>query len=169
MFLDKISLRSWYLLTAIACAGMMGYALYVQYHDFLDPCPLCIIQRVGFMWIGAFALLAAIVNPSRKWQKIYTSIITFGALLGGFVAGRHVWMQHLPADQVPECGPGLNYMLENFPLSETFSTVFLGSGSCAEVKWQFLGLSMPEWSLMWFIGLGGLTLWFTFRKSQKSA
>ena len=165
MYLHKISLRTWYLAAGIACASLMGFALYLQYHDFLDPCPLCIVQRLGFMWIGAFALLAAIVNPSRKWQKIYSWIITLGAVLGGAVAGRHVWMQHLPADQVPDCGPGLNYMLDNFPLSEVFSTVFLGSGSCADVKWQFFGLSMPEWSLLWFLGLGGFTLWFTFRKA----
>lgn len=169
MILTKISLRSWYLVAAVSCGGLLGYALYVQYVDFLDPCPLCIIQRVAYMWIGGVALLAAIHYPGNKGQKIYSWMMVLGSVLGTAVAGRHVWMQHLPADLVPECGPGLNYMLENFPLGETFQTVFFGSGSCAEVKWTFIGLSMPEWSLIFFIGLGVSTLWFTFRRISRGA
>ena len=143
---------------------MLGYAIYVQHVDFLEPCPLCIVQRVEFMWIGLFALVAALHNPAGKGRKIYAAFVTFGAFMGAATAGRHVWLQHLPVDEVPECGPGLNYMLDNFPLGETISTVFYGSGSCAEVQWSFLGLSMPEWSLVWFLGLGLFTLWFAFVK-----
>ena len=164
MSLNKISLRTWYLAVAVCCAALLGFALFKQYQDYLDPCPLCVIQRVAYMWIGVCALLAVLHNPARTGQIAYTWIITLGAVFGAAVAGRHVWLQHLPPELVPECGPGLNYMLENFPLSETLSTLFLGSGSCAEVKWFFLGLSMPEWNLAWFIGLGIATLWFTFRK-----
>ncbi len=165
--MNNVSLRTWYLGAAVICAALLGFALLKQYQDFVDPCPLCIIQRVAYIWIGAFALLAVLHNPARTGQKIYTWIITLGATAGTGVAGRHVWLQHLPPDLVPECGPGLNYMLENFPLSETLATVFLGSGSCAEIKWSFMGLSMPAWNLAWYLALGIITLWFTFRKTQE--
>ncbi len=141
----------------------MAYALYNQYVDYLDPCPLCILQRVAFLWMGVIALLAVIHNPGRGGQQIYAWLVGLGAVLGAMIAGRHVWLQNLPPGEVPECGPGLNYMLENFPMSEVFSTVLYGSGSCAEVKWDFFGLSMPMWTLVWYVGLGLLSLWFAYR------
>jgi disulfide bond formation protein DsbB len=165
MILSQITLRTWYLLVAVCCAALLGFALFKQYQDFLDPCPLCVIQRAAYMWMGVIALLAALHNPDRPARGVYFGLITLGTVFGAAVAARHVWLQHLPAEAVPECGPGLNYMLENFPLNETLSMVFLGSGSCAEVKWSFLGLSMPEWNLAWFLGLGIATIWFVFRKA----
>ena len=158
--------RSWYLFVGLCCASLIGFALYNQYVDYLDPCPLCILQRLVFIWMGVCALLAAIHNPGKTGQRIYAWLVGIGASLGTFIAGRHVWLQNLPADEVPECGPGLNYMLENFPLSEVLSTVFYGSGSCAEVIWSFAGLSMPMWTLAWYIGLGLATLWFVYRPSK---
>lgn len=165
MLLDKISLRTWFFAMAVACSSLLGYALYKQHVDYLDPCPLCVIQRVAFMWIGGFSLLAAIHYPAGTGRRIYSYLVVLGAAFGAAVAGRHVWLQNLPADQVPDCGPGLNYMLENFPLLEVLKTVFLGSGSCAEVHWRFLGLSMPGWTLVWFLGFAVLTLYFTHRKA----
>ena len=162
--LKKISPRLWNLMVFLFCTSLMAYALYTQYVDYLDPCPLCIFQRAAFIWMGVFALLAAIHNPKAVGRKIYAVLVFLGAAFGTAVAGRHVWMQHLPADQVPECGPGLNYMLDNFPLAEALASVFRGSGSCAEFTWTFLGMSMPEWALVWFIGLGLMTLWVSFRK-----
>lgn len=162
--MNTISLRAWYLVAAICCAGLLGYALYAQYRDFLDPCPLCIFQRVAFAWIGLFSLLAAIHNPARTGQVVYASLMTLGAVAGALIAGRHVWLQYLPPGQVPECGPGLNYLLETLPFTEVLKTVLLGSGGCAEVQWSLLGLSMPAWTLIWFIGLGLTTLWFTFTR-----
>ena len=159
-----MKMRTWFLLAAACCAVLLGFALYKQQADFLEPCPLCIFQRVAFMVMGAVAVLAAIHGPQRTGQWIYTILFTLSSAFGVAVAGRHVWLQSLPADQVPECGPGLNYMLENFPLSEVLSTVINGSGSCAEVDWTFLGLSMPWWTLIWYIGLGLLTLWFMFTR-----
>ena len=110
-----------------------------------------------------FALLAAIHNPGRLGQQIYAWLLVASATVGAFIAGRHIWLQSLPADEVPECGPGLNYMLENFPLTEVLSTVLRGSGSCAEVIWSFVGMSMPQWTLIWYVGLGLLTLWVLYR------
>ena len=149
--LNRITARKWNLFVSVCCASLLAYAIYKQYVDYLEPCPLCILQRVAFLWMGLLALLAAIHNPARAGQRFYAWLITLGAVIGAALAGRHIWLQHLPADQVPECGPGLNYMLENFPLTEVFATVLQGSGSCAETKWSFLGLSIPMWTLVWFI------------------
>jgi disulfide bond formation protein DsbB len=118
---------------------------------------------VGFMGMALFALLAALHNPERLGRRVYGSLIGVSAAFGALVAGRHVWLQSLPPDQVPECGPGLNYMLETMPLTDVLSKVFLGSGSCAEVHWTFLGLSMPGWTLIWFVFLGLPTLYLSWR------
>lgn len=160
----NISSRIRFLVAVVCCVGLLGYAYILQYRDFLDPCPLCIFQRIGFMGIGLFALIAAIQNPGRTGRRVYGVLAGLSAAFGAAIAGRHVWLQSLPPDQVPECGPGLNYMLETMPLTDALSKVFFGSGSCAEVSWQFLGLSMPAWTLVWFVLLGGVTLHAGFRK-----
>lgn len=165
MFLQRISLRIVYFAVAAACAALLAYALYKQHVDFLEPCPLCVIQRVAFMWIGAFSLLAALHFPKRTGQLIYSYGVVAGAAFGAAVSSRHLWLQSLPADKVPDCGPGLNYMLENFPFFEVMRTVFTGSGSCAEVHWRFLGLTMPGWTLVWFAGIALVILYFTHRRA----
>jgi disulfide bond formation protein DsbB len=126
---------------------------------FLDPCPLCILQRIAFIWIGLSALVAAVHNPGRTGRFIYATLLVLGCIAGAAVAGRHVWLQNLPPDQVPECGMGLNYMLETMPFGEVFSQVFYGSGECAQIDWTFFGLSMPWWTLFWYIGFAVITLW----------
>ena len=138
----------------VVCGALLGYAYYSQFSQNLDPCPLCIFQRVGVIAVGIVFLIAAIHNPGRTGARIYAVLIALCALSGAAVAARHVYLQHLPPDQVPECGPGLDYMLEVFPLGEALTQVFTGSGECADVAWTFLGLSMPSWVLIWFIALG---------------
>ncbi len=150
--------RIWFLLVTLFCACSLGYALYVQHVDFLDPCPLCVFQRIAFMWIGLVALLAAIHNPARLGQWIYTALLTLGGIIGAVIAGRHVWLQSLPPEEVPECGMGLNYMLDTMPFGDVLAQVFYGSGECAEIDWTFLGLSMPWWTLICYIGLTIMTL-----------
>ena len=145
----------------------MGFALYFQYVEYLDPCPLCVFQRVAFIWMGVFALLAALHNPAGWGRKLYAWLTILGGVFGMAVAGRHIWLQSLPPGEVPECGPGLNYMLDNFPLSEVLSTVLNGSGSCAEVSWTFLGMSMPMWTLVWYIGLGIMALWAGYKATNR--
>lgn len=165
--LDKITPRLGFALITLSCAALLGFALYNQYVDYLDPCPLCIFQRVAFAWMGVFSLFAFIHNPARKGRRIYAWLIVSGGIFGGAVAGRHIWLQNLPPGEIPECGPGLNYMLENFPLGEVLSSVLKGSGSCAEVKWTFLSMSMPMWTLIWYIGLGCMTIWLAYRAVKK--
>lgn len=138
---------------AVFCAALMVTALYMQYALRLEPCPLCIFQRMFVTALGVVMLIAAVHDPGGFGRKVYGVLVLLFALLGVAVAGRHVWLQHLPADQVPECGPGLQYMLDAFPLSETLAMVFRGSGECAEVQWTFLTLSIPEWTLLIFLGM----------------
>lgn len=165
--LNKLTPRIWNLIVVFCCASLLGFALYSQYVDYLDPCPLCVFQRVVFFCMGCVALLAAIHNPGRPGQHIYAWLIAACATIGGLIAGRHIWLQGLPPGEVPECGPGLNYMLENFPVTEVLSTVLMGSGSCAEVIWSFMGMSMPKWTLIWYVGLGLLTLWVAYRRVKR--
>jgi protein dithiol:quinone oxidoreductase len=138
----------------LACAALLGYAYVLQFVDGLAPCPLCILQRVGFVALGLLFLAAAIHHPGVTGARIYGGLIAIAAAAGAAIAGRHVWLQSLPPDRVPECGPGLEYMLSAFPLSETLTMVLTGSGECAAVSWSFLGLTIPAWALLWFVVLG---------------
>jgi len=161
--------RAWFFLVALACAGLLGFALYKQHVDFVDPCPMCVFQRLVFIWIGGVALLAAIHGPKATGRWIYAAGIVLGSLVGASIAGRHLWLQSLPPDQVPDCGMGLNYMLETMPFTEVLSQVFMGSGECAEVLWTFLGLSMPGWTLVWYIGIAVGTIFVLLKANTTKA
>lgn len=163
------SFRAQFLLGFFACAALLAYALYSQYYGGLMPCPLCTFQRGAFIVLGAVFLIGALHAPNGQGgRRVYAVFALIAAGLGIAVAGRHVWLQHLPADQVPACGPDLSFMMEAFPLADVLRKVFTGSGECAEVDWTFLGLSMPEWSLIWFLGLAGWALYAGFRRSKVS-
>ncbi|MEM7432369.1 MAG: disulfide bond formation protein B [Pseudomonadota bacterium] len=158
--------RTLNLLGFFACAGMMAYALYAQYVLYLDPCPLCIFQRIAVIGMGIAFLLLAIHNPGPGIaRKGYLGLFGISSLAGIGVAGRHVWLQYLPADEVPACGPGLSYMLDTFPLGDALKMVFEGSGECAGVDWTFVGLSMPEWVLLMIILLTVFAIWNNRRAS----
>lgn len=148
------------------CAAMMGYALYVQYGMQLEPCPLCVLQRLAVIALGLTFLLAGIHDPAGKARFVYAGMLGVAMIGGVVVAGRHVWLQSLPPDRVPACGPGLDYMLETFPFAEALRMVFTGSGECAEIDWQFLGLSMPAWVLTWVVLMGGVGIWNNLRRSS---
>lgn len=156
-------------LGVLCCFGLLAFALYAQHRMFLDPCPLCILQRVAFMVMGAGFLLGLLAGPGRagRWAMLVLTVL--GGASGLTVAGRHVWLQSLPADQVPACGPGLNYMLEAFPLADVLRKVFQGSGECAKIDWSFLGISMPGWTLIWYVLLGALAVFAFMRRRQPSA
>jgi disulfide bond formation protein DsbB len=146
------------------CCGLMGFALFAQHVLLLDPCPLCVFQRVAVISIGLIFLVAALHNPSGAGRIVYSLLLALAAIAGATVAGRHAWLQQLPPDQVPSCGPGLDYMLDTLPFTEVLSTVFKGSGECAEIVWQFLGLSMPAWVLIWVTALGVTGVWNNLRR-----
>lgn len=157
-------------LVIMAAIGM-GFALFfLQRYMGFSPCPLCIFQRIGLIVMGSFALIAALFNPKSMAIRL---VLWLGSLVGigwaAVVAGRHVWLQHLPADQVPSCGPGLDYWLDTLPILQVFKEVFSGSGECASVDWTFIGLSIPEQSLILFSVLllvHGLILWRIVRPTR---
>ena len=127
----------------LACCSMMAYALYAEYQLLLEPCPLCVFQRMAVIAMGVVFLVAALQNPQGWGRRIYAGLITIAAASGVGVAGRHVWLQNLPPDKVPACGPGFDYIIDAFPLSDALRMIFSGSGECASIDWDFLGLSMP--------------------------
>ena len=151
--------RLGYALGFIACAGLLGFAYYLQYYDYQDPCPLCILQRIAFMALAAIFLVAALHGPGRTGTIVYCGMLFVVAGIGAAIATRHVWLQQLPRSQIPECGPGLEYMLRKFPLAQAFGKILAGSGECAEVGWKFLGLSIAGWSLVWFVLFGIFTIY----------
>ena len=156
-------------LGALACGVLLGAGYYLQYFQGQDPCPLCLVQRGFYYAFGAVFLAATLHNPGRAGGIAY-SIGGFVFALGGAgVAARQVWLQHLPAERVPACGPDLFYMLENFPLGRTIEKLFAGSGECAEVKWRLLGLSIAEWSLGWFVLLALLALVLALRTREQGS
>jgi len=148
----------------LLCAALMGYALYAQHYLMLEPCPLCILQRIAVVGMGLVFLLAALHNPGGVGRFAYALLLVVPMSLGAIVAGRHAWLQMMPEDQVPACGPGLDYMWENFPLADVINMVFRGSGECADVDWQLLGLSMPAWVFIAVIALGSVGIWNNVRR-----
>ena len=150
----RLTPRQGYLAGFLVCAGLLAFSLYLQYHEYQDPCPLCILQRVAFIALMTVFLLGALHGPGSTGAVVYSALLVIISLIGASIATRHVWLQHLPKDKVPECGPGLTYMLNKFPLFDAFAKVFRGSGECAEVGWTLLTLSIAGWALVWFVLLG---------------
>jgi len=161
---QNISNRWLYLCGALFASGLMGFGLFLQYVKHQDPCPLCMVQRVIFIAILAVFALAALHGPKRLGERVYAALITLLSLSGVGVAARHIWLQNLPKDQVPACGPGLDYMLEIMPMAEVLKQLMHGSGECAEKGWTFLTLGIPEWSLLCYLALGTWAVLIAFRK-----
>jgi disulfide bond formation protein DsbB len=159
-----LTARRGFTLAALACALLLGFGFYLQYARGLEPCPLCLVQRFFFFAVLAICVLAALHGPRRRGAAVYGILAALFALGGAAVAGRQVWLQHLPADKVPQCGPDLFFMMENFPLARTLKTLFAGTGECAAVDWTFLGLSIAEWSLAWFAALVVYFLWVALKR-----
>ena len=154
-----ISHRVFFLLVAIGCASLLGYGYYLEFYQDLLPCPMCIFQRLCYMAIIVVALGAAAHGPARVAGMFYCIASAIFAALGAGIAGRQTWLQHLPPELVPECGPGLEFMLEMYPLLETIEKALQGTGDCAEVSWTFLSFSIAEWSLACFFGIFFAALW----------
>jgi len=149
----------------LASVAGMAFALYLQHGVGLEPCPLCVFQRVGLMGMGLFALLAAIHNPTQLWlRRVYAGLAGLSILWSTGVAARHVWLQHLPPEDVPACGPGLDYWLDVFPMKEVIQKVLHGSGECAVIDWTFLGLSLPTLSAAFFSVLLVGCVWQVVRR-----
>ena len=155
-----------YLLGALFCAGLIAFALHLQYQLGEDPCPLCIFQRVAVIASGVVFLLAALHGPGQAGARAYALLLLITNGIGAAIATRQVWIQHLPKDQLPECGPGLSYLMDTFPLLAVLRKVLSGSGECAAVGWTLLGMSIAEWTLLCFIGMALWGLWLGRRRTR---
>jgi protein dithiol:quinone oxidoreductase len=149
---------------ALVCGGLLVFALYAEHVLGLEPCPLCVFQRVAVLAVGFVFLAAYAHNPRALGAKVYGSLVVLAGGAGIAFAGRQLWLQSLPEDQVPECGPGLEFIMDVFPFWEAVTMVFRGSGDCAEVDWSLFGISMAGWVLMALVGLVSLSTWNNFRR-----
>ena len=149
-----ISRRGANALGFLACVALMAYALYAQHVLGLEPCPLCIFQRVAVIAVGVVFLAAALHNPADRGARIYAVLILVAVLLGLAISGRHIWIQAQPPGTVAACGADLNYMLEILPVTEVITNVLTGSGECGKIDWRLLGLSMPWWVAISLTALG---------------
>ncbi|MFI3189926.1 MAG: disulfide bond formation protein B [Methylococcales bacterium] len=154
----RFNSRIWFFLGFLGCMSLLAMGAYFQFVQGLNPCPLCISQRLAILATGIVFLIAALHNPQQTGTTRYAIAGAITALIGASISTRHVWLQHLPPDEVPECGPGLDYMLQNFPLFDTLKLMLSGTGDCAKVDWTLLGFSMPEWTLLAFLMLATVSL-----------
>jgi disulfide bond formation protein DsbB len=159
------SVRSVNGLVALSAILLMAFALVLQHYVGLHPCPLCMTQRIFVVLVGFTAFIAFCHHPGVIGRRIYAGLGALLAVIGGVVAGRHIWIQNLPEDQVPACGPDLAYMFSNFPFQRALELLFMGDGNCHEVVWEFLGMSIPEWTLVWFAVYLFANGWQLFRKA----
>jgi disulfide bond formation protein DsbB len=154
---------------AAACALLLGYAYYTQYYGGLEPCPLCVFQRIAVFGVGVVFLLAALHNPARTGARIYAALLALVTLAGIGVAARHLYVQSLPPGTLPSCGAPLGALFEVLPFTEVIRKVLTASGECAVVNWRFLGLSMPGWVLIALTGFGAWALWNNLRQDSSSS
>ncbi|WP_349678479.1 disulfide bond formation protein B, partial [Marinimicrobium sp. UBA4509] len=147
-----------------AVMAMMAVALYMEHAMGLEPCPLCVSQRIFVILVGVWALLAFLHHPGRIGRGIYAGLGVLSAVAGGAVSSRQLWLQSLPASEVPACGPGVDYILDTFPLLDALRVMLTGDGNCAEVAWSLFGISIPGWTLIGFILLGLAHLWQALRR-----
>ena len=158
----RITPRLVFLAIFLACAGLIGYALYMQEYQGMDPCPLCILQRYAFVAIGAVALAAALHGPRGAALKAYAILAALLAIAGGSVSIRQSWLQHNPPKTFGCVSSDLEFIIQNFPLSQALPKIFAGTGDCAAVHWRFLGLSIAEWALVWFAIILVTVVWVAF-------
>jgi disulfide bond formation protein DsbB len=160
------SFRAQYLAASVACYALIGYALYVQMHMLMLPCPLCILQRIAFAALGAVFLVGGLHAPTGgRGRACYGVLAAIFAAIGAFIAGSHIRLQLLPPGEAALCNNmGLEYMVEAMGPLKALATVLKSAGECTKVDWTFLGLSMPVWTLAWYVGLGVFALWAAFRR-----
>ena len=150
-----------------ACAGLLGYAYFAQYQLHLEPCPLCILQRIGIFFTGLVFLVAALHGARRNGagRRAYAFVLLVPVLATAAVALRQLWIQSLPPGSVPSCGASVSIMLKFMPVTEVLSKVLEGSGECAKVEWRLLGFAMPAWVLIAAVALGAWGVWANFRRA----
>ena len=162
--LFELPARVLYLALFLVASGLLGFGLYLQHVVGLEPCPMCVMQRYAFALAALVALIAAVHGPGRRGVRVYAGLIGVSALVGGGIAARQSWMQIDPP-LIPECGPGLEFMLESFPLAQALPMIFRGAGDCTAIEWTFLGLSIANWSLLSFTATVIFAAWMLLRRN----
>lgn len=160
----QASSRNLFFLAFLCSVLIMLGALYLEHGVGLEPCPLCILQRLAVIGFGLVCLIAALHGPARVGQRVYAALALLMAAAGAGVAGRQIWLQQVPADQLPACLPSLDYMLEALPFQEVLRLMLHGSADCAKISWTLFGISLPEWSLLAFIGMILFSLYLLLRR-----
>lgn len=153
-----LSFRQLCALGFAACLGGMAFVLYLQHYEGLEPCPMCVFQRVAMVAAGLAFLAGALHGPRGSGRWAYSGFALLSAGAGAGIAARHVWLQNLPPDQVPACGPTLDYLMDMLPFTEVVTTILKGDGNCALIDWSLFGLSLPGWALVAFAGLAALAI-----------
>ncbi|MEJ2417858.1 MAG: disulfide bond formation protein B [Exilibacterium sp.] len=161
------SIRQTNLILFLGCCGLILTALYMQEFMKMIPCALCITQRVFVIAVGLVALVAWLHNPSVLGRRLYAGLGIITGIIGAGFSARHLWLQSLPEDLKPACGPSLEYIIDTFPLMEALDVLLAGDGNCAEVSWTFLGVSIPGWTLVAFVGLVATNLWQLVRQPPR--
>ena len=153
----------------LACALLIGIALFLQEQQGLEPCPMCILQRYAFIAIGIVALVAAIHGPGAGVAlRVYGALVVLLAVAGGGVAVRHSYLQHFPP-KFESCGTDLDFLISTFPLAQALPKIFAGTGSCSKIDWRMLGLTIPEWALVWFVAIAIAATWAAFFANKNAA
>jgi protein dithiol:quinone oxidoreductase len=160
--------RSVFAAVFLACAGLIGFGVALQHYANLEPCPMCVMQRYAFVVCGIVALLAVLHNPEGFGARVYGIVLALLAILGGSISARQSWIQLYPP-KVADCGPDLEFMLDSFPLAQALPMIFHGAGDCSKVQWTFLGLSIPNWALLWFAGMALMCLYVVFSNRAETA
>lgn len=163
-----VTTRSTNLLIVLAVAAMMAVALYMEHAMGLEPCPLCVGQRVFVILVGAWALIAWVHNPGAIGRRVYAGLGILSAIAGGAVSSRQLWMQGLPEDQIPSCGPSFEFILDTAPFLEALRVMLMGDGNCAEVVWSLFGISIPGWTLIGFVVLAVVNVYQFVRRPPQS-
>lgn len=143
--------KTGFILGFIACFAIVGLALVIQTRYGLEPCPLCISQRIVLMSLGLLFLIGAYIPPQSVFKKLWLLVQVLTTAGGASIAIRHWYLQANRENIVADCGVGFNYMFENFPLQKAFKLLFRGTGDCAAIDWTFLGLSLPQLALITFV------------------
>ena len=166
MFNKLFAGRSGYLLGFLISFGLVGFALYIQQKHHLEPCPLCISQRIAFMGLGVLFLIAALHNPGAVGRRIYGLLQVLAAVTGIGIAARHAWIQANPDKVMAECGAGFDYIMETFPLKKALDLIFKGTGECSAIDWTLFGFTIPQLSLVAFAGLALFAILLVFLKRK---
>ena len=158
----NLSPRSWHSFLFVCAAALMAYAKYSEAFLDLVPCPLCMTQQVAFILVVITSLIAIIHNPVKLGVTVYSGLCLFFSVVGASVATRQVYIENLPPDQMPSCGPPLEYIIDALPMSDVLHSMFVGGGSCGVIQWEFLGITMAGYAFLWFsllVLVSGFNIW----------